>query len=100
VTIENNAAGRPSVRITLPTLGALASIAGVVIWTVGFAMGYITFKSEMGAVNTKVDRLELQSSSVQGRLDILGNRLTSIESDTKYISQGVAELRLSAVPKR
>lgn len=100
MTLENNAAGKASVRITLPTLGALSSIVGVFLWCTGFVMGYLAFKSEMTTVNTKVDRLELQGAATQDRLNNLGNRLTAIESDTKYLVQGVAELRLSAVPKR
>jgi hypothetical protein len=79
-------------------LGAIASIAGVVVWVVGFSMGYLTFKSEMGSLREQVAELRAGKSATDNRLDALGNRLTSIESDTKYISQGVAELRLAAVP--
>jgi hypothetical protein len=99
MSIETNPQGRPSIRLTLPTIGAISAIVGVLVYVVGFATGYIAFKSEMSSLREQVAELRAGNASTQDRLNNLGNRLTSIESDTKYISQGVAELRLSAVPR-
>lgn len=100
MTLENNDRGKASIRFTLPTLGAISSIAAVFVYLGGFATGYVAFKSEMSSLRENVSELRAGNTVTQDRINVLGNRLTSIEGDTKYISQGVAELRLSAVPKR
>lgn len=95
---------RPSIKINLPTLGALSAIAGVVIFLGGWIAGYLTFKSEMLILNQNLAGLQGQmntlNTGVTSDRQSVMNRLTNLEAEAKYISQGVAELKLAVVPKR
>jgi hypothetical protein len=105
VTIVPN--GRPSIRLTLPTLGAVSSIVGLVIFIVGWGFGYLTFKADMTAIAQHVAELRSDNTVLQERVGRLSDvintdssRLATLEADIRYISQGVAELKLAVVPKR
>jgi hypothetical protein len=99
------------IRITLPTLGAISSIIGVFIFVSGWVIGYLTFRADMRTISEGVVSLKTEIASLQTRNNImsqtitddrqtLSNRLTAIEIDSKYISQGIAELKIAIVPKR
>ena len=100
-----------SLRISLPTLGAVSSIMGVIIFIGGWVIGYLTFKSDLKTVTDNVIILRTDNTALKGYIEemrqvvnndrqTLSNRLTSLETESKYISQGVAELKIAIVPKR
>jgi chromosome segregation ATPase len=103
MSMETNKDGTSSVRIKLAQVisiaGACASILGIFVFIGGFISGERYLSSELSSLRETVAELRSNNAATQDRLNSLGNRLTSIETDTKYISQGVAELRLSAVPR-
>ena len=100
-----------SFRMSLPTLGAISSILGVIIFCGGWIFGYMTFKADMRAISDSVVVLVNQNNALQNRINIMSqsvtddrqtltNRLTVLETDVKYFSQGVTELKIAVVPKR
>ena len=102
--IEVISNGKHFFKVSAAYVAAVSSILGIVIFCGGWILGYVTFKSD-------VENLKEINKSVQTRLDILSghitedrqmltNRLTGLESETKFISQGVAELKIANVPKR
>lgn len=99
MTLETNG-GRPSVRLTLPNLAYISSILGVFIYVAGFYTGYLTFKSEMSSLRETVNELRSNSTTTRESIGSLTVRLSTIETDIKYIGQGVAKLQIEAVPKR
>ncbi len=103
--VETDEGGRQSIHVTLPTLGLVSSIAGAIIFCGGWIFGYMTFKADMNLVVSQLMDLKLQTGSIGMRVNTLGdavvldrenltNRLTVLESEVKFISQGVAELKL------
>ena len=111
MTLNGEGLRTSSFRISLPALGVISSMTGVVIFCGGWIFGYMTFKADLRAVNEAVALLSVQNVAVRNRLDMttqslnddrqtLTNRLTGLETDVKYISQGVAELKIAVVPKR
>lgn len=111
MTINESGIRTSSFRISLPALGAVSSILGVVIFCGGWIFGYMTFKADLKSVNENVVALVKQTGDLQTRLNGMSqsitddrqsatNRLATLESDIKYISQGVAELKIAVVPKR
>jgi hypothetical protein len=99
MTLETSTSGTRSVKLLLPQIASLASIASLIVFIVGFASGYLAFKSEMTALRETVSDLRKDNAGQQDHLNSLDVRLTSLGGDLKYISQGVAELRLANVPK-
>jgi hypothetical protein len=108
MTLSENG-GRLSLRLTLSNLGAIASIITIVSLLTGFWFGYSAFKSEMTTLKQTVEDLRGGNRVLQDRLDSIGKivaedrqtltvRLTALEGEIKYISQGIAELR--SIPKR
>lgn len=98
-------------KISLPVLGAISSIMGVIIFCGGWIFGYMTFKADLRAVNQNIITLTDENRALQTRINtlsqsvvddrgVLGTRLTVLETDVKYITQGVAELKIAVVPKR
>jgi hypothetical protein len=111
MTLLQTPNGRAAIKVTLPTLGALSAIAGVLLFLFGMASGYQIFKTDMLVVNTQLADLRAASQMAQERMNMMSrtladdrerdaNRLTILESESKYISQGIAELKLALVPKR
>ncbi len=96
-----------SVRFSLPTLGIISSVFAGVIFCGGWIFGYMTFKADMALITSQISDLKLQTASIGIRLNALSevvghdrenlsSRLQSLESEVKFISQGVAELKLKA----
>ena len=111
MTLQQLPNGRAAIKVTLPTLGALSAIAGVLIFIFGMIAGYLVFKSDMLVVNQQLADLRMHSTQTQERMNTMSralsddrerdsSRLTILESESKFISQGIAELKLALVPKR
>ena len=95
-----NMQGRPSIRLSLPTLGAISSVLGVIIFLGGWVLGYMTFRSKMDTMTDTVASVKIDNAALRDSFNKLTNDFTEMKTDIKYISQGMAELRLAAIPKR
>ena len=111
MTLNGDGIRTSSFKMSLPALGAVSSILGVIIFCGGWIFGYMTFKADMRAINLNVVSLSEQNNALQTRINTMSqsitddrqgltNRLTALETEVKYISQGVAELKIAIVPKR
>ena len=100
MTMETSPSGVKSVRLQWPQIGAIASITSLVIFVVGFITGAMTFKSEMSVLRTNVADMRSDNATTQERINAMSIRLATIEADIKYIGQGIAEIRLSNLPKK
>lgn len=107
INIETDHDHRQTIRFTLPTLGMISSFLGAVVFMMGWIFGYMTFKSDINLITSQMADLKLQAGSIGMRLNELSevvgrdreglsNRMISLESEVKFISQGVAELKLKA----
>jgi len=110
-SLEITANGKHYARLSLVALGAISSIVSVIIFCGGFIIGFTTFKADINTLTQQLTDVRVDNKNLQERLNLMGqtlvedrqmitNRLTSLEAETKYISQGVAELKLANVPKR
>jgi len=110
-TLEVSQNGKRWVKTSLVALGSISAIVSLFIFLGGFIVGYITFKADMGSVTQQLHDLRADNKALLDRQNIMAqtlvddrqaitNRLTSLEAEAKYISQGVAELKLANVPKR
>lgn len=106
-----NGNGRPSLKLTLPNLGAIVSVVTLLSFVMGGYIGYTAFKADM-LVLTNADTV-MQGKVEQMRVDIavigrslsddkqtLSTRLTIVEKDIEFIKQGIAQLQLRATPAR
>ena len=109
VELLNN--GKHYAKISLVAIGAISSIVSVIIFCGGFVVGFTTFKADIGQLSSSIEYIQSDNKNIQSRIDILSghitedrqaltNRLTGLETESKYISQGVAELKLANIPKR
>ena len=107
IHVETDSDHGQSIHFSLPTLGIISSIFGAIIFCGGWIFGYMTFKADINLINSQMADLKLQTGSIGARLNTLGDlvgndrehlttRLTNLEAEVKYISQGVAELKLKA----
>jgi hypothetical protein len=103
MTLETDREGVSSVRIKLAKVisiaGAMASIVSVFMFIGGFIAGERYLSAELNSLRMTVSELKSGNAVTQEHLNNLDNKVTSISADIKYISQGVAELRLANVPK-
>jgi hypothetical protein len=110
MTLQTDKDGTSFVNIKLERIvsiaGAIASIVGVLVFIGGFVTGERYLSSELTTLHETVADLRTGNTATQERLNVLqdrlngiDNRLTAVSADIKYISQGVAELRLANVPK-
>ena len=110
-TLEVSSNGKRYAKLSLVALGSISSIVSVVIFLGGFVIGYTTFKADINMLTRQLADVRIDNKELQGRLNTMAqtlvddrqqitNRLTSLEQETKFISQGVAELKLANVPKR
>lgn len=99
-------------KLTLPSLGAIASILTFVSFITGAYIGYTAFKADMNELSHTTRSLDIRVASAQARteqiqLEVLNvqktmgddrqaltNRLTGVERDIDFIKQGIAELKL------
>ena len=101
-----------SIRVSLPTLGALSAVTGVVLYLFGIVSGYQIFKSELQTVSQQLTYVRdvnsqnaervnsMQRSAAEDRTRF-ADRLTALEIEMKHITQGLAELKLAtSVPRR
>jgi hypothetical protein len=95
MTISQDSEGKQSIKMTLPTLGAVSSILSVIIFCVGWLFGYLTFKADMKVVTDNVIDLRANTRLAEQHREEDARRLTNLEADIKYISQGIAEMKLS-----
>lgn len=96
--------GRPTVTLSLPALGTIVALLGVLTFAGGWTSSYFLFKAEVEgnvvAVGNLQARVNQISEGIQQDRERNANRLTVLEQDVKYITQGVAELKLNLIPKR
>jgi len=99
--------GTPSVRLTLPTLGAIASILSLVSFLAGGYFGYTEFKSDVinlakstAGIQNRLELLQAELVTANKDRELLANRLTGVERDIDYIKQGIAELKLRTATGR
>lgn len=96
--------GRSMLRIPLSTLGYISSILSLVVFISGFITGYVSIKAQMDTVNGQLSTLgsrvgAIDTSASADRQSIT-NRLTGLETETRYIKEGIAEIRLMNIPKK
>lgn len=85
--------GKSRLSFSLPAITAIASVAGVVLWAVGFVTGYMAYTRNMA------DLLR-QSEAVVTRLSAVETKVTETQADVRYIGQSIAELKLAVGAKR
>ena len=94
----------PSIRLSAAGVAAVSSAVTLVVFVIGFITGALTLKDN-------VSNLRQDYANLQERIDVLSreaaadrgnvsNRLTAIETESKYANQGIAELKLAIIPKR
>lgn len=93
ISVNTNGNGKPRISFTLPTVAAICSIAGVLLWCGGFIMGYMAYTRSM-------TDLLAQTTSFTNRLTAVEGKVTETQVDVKYIGQSIAELKLAVVPRR
>lgn len=109
--IEVSSNGKRFFKVSASYVAAVSSILGIIIFCGGWIFGYMTFKADMGAisengVNLRADikvmqeRQNTMNQTLTDDRQTLTNQITILQTETKYISQGVAELKLADVPKR
>ena len=93
-----NGNGRLNGLIKL-TPGLVMMFANLIVLVVGLGIMWGTQVSRVDELkdrlNTAVARLEVYEKAFMEDRSMLTNRLTGLESDTKYISQTLAELKLA-----
>jgi site-specific recombinase len=101
-----------SIRVSLPTLGALSAITGVTLYLFGMVSGYQIFKSDIQNLTQQITYLRDGNSQNAERVNAMqraaaedrtrfADRLTALEIELKHVTQGIAELKLStSVPRR
>lgn len=92
VSLDTNQ-GKPRVSFSLPTVAAICSIGGVVLWFGGFVMGYMAY-------TRSITDLLAQNAAFTTRLGSVESKIDLTQNDVKYIGQSIAELKLAVVPKR
>ena len=110
-TVEVSSNGKRYAKLSLMALGSISSIVSVIIFLAGFIIGFTTFKADINVLTQQLVEVRADNKELQNRLNVMNqtliddrgtitNRLTNVEVELKYISQGVAELKLANVPKR
>jgi hypothetical protein len=110
MTMETDKEGVSSIRIKLRQVisiaGAVASIISVFVFIGGFITGERYLSSELNSLREDGHRfaetiadLRTSNKAMEEQINSLDRQIVSMSGDVKYISQGVAELRLSNVPK-
>lgn len=85
--------GRRQFHISATTISAVASTLGLVVFIFGFISGALTFKES-------VSTLQAGNIEIKNILGTLSTRVTVIETESKYTSQGIAELKVSVGTRR
>jgi len=98
-TVEVSSNGKRFARFSLVAIGSISSIVTVVVATGGFISGYMLATSKMATLTEQLESIRIDNKMVVSRQDAMTNSITILEQETKYISQGVAELKLANVPK-
>ena len=97
--------GSRVLTLSIPAISTIAGSLSVVLFLFGFVSGYMTFRSEMAVITAAIATLNITNNQLQQQLshtnDIANEnrqaisiRLTSVETDIKYITSGIAELKL------
>jgi hypothetical protein len=77
-----------------PTIAAVASVVGIVIYVAGFASGYIMMRQNLNDLQSKLIEMQAEMSS-------MSTRLIKLEDKVDYTAQGIADLKaLTAGTKR
>lgn len=92
------------VTLSLPTLGAIASVTGLLLLLAGYVAAYLTVTPKIDAINAHLHQLQgyvdaLNKGAADDR-QAMTNRLTGLERETQWIKEGVSDLRLNLVPKK
>jgi len=101
-----------SIRVSLPTLGALSAVTGVTLYLFGMVSGYQLFKGDIQNLTQQITYMRevnaqngervnsMQRAAAEDRTRF-ADRLTALEIELKHVTQGIAELKLStSVPRR
>ena len=102
--IEITTNGKHFYKASSSYVAVVSSVIVITTFLGGMVVGFMMER-------TDVEYLKADNKAIQSRLDILSghisedrqvltNKITSLEEQSKFISQGVAELRLSNIPKR
>jgi hypothetical protein len=99
-SLEISSNGKRYARLSLLALGSISSIVTFIVFCAGFIIGYLTFKAEMATVTQQLADVRADNKAMRQTLIEDSARLISLETEAKYISQGIAELKLQNIPKR
>lgn len=96
--------GRQSIQLSMPTLTTITTLLALLTFAGGWLSSYTIFRGQMDSTQVSLNNLQAQvntlSTTLQSDRERNSSRLTVLESDVKYITQGVAELKLNLIPRK
>lgn len=96
--------GMQRISFTLPNLGAISSIIGVLVFLAGWISSYMVFSASLKSLSEGNARLQERVNSMsKGQAEdrqAFRDRLTGLDADIKYMTRDMAEIKLAVVPKR
>lgn len=91
--MESGGNRRSTLSVNLPTVAAISSVLGLLVYAIGFVSGYMVYTRSIGD-------LLAENTNMQKHITSIETRVTEMQGDIKYTRQDIAELKLAVVPRR